>query len=141
MYFPLVLVIEFLEKGEPLVVPDGFPQTKELIEEQLKVLKSLHIGSVKNNSAVVASGSKIQSSGDTKRKEKATSFVPNIQQNKIRNSGDRLTMLEKLEIAAPYHLFFTRIPESPETLKQANSVTITGWLGVRKSEQKMFFLL
>lgn len=36
------------------------------------------------------------------------------------------TMLEKLEKAAPYNIFFTTIIKSPETAKQPNAVTFTG---------------
>lgn len=119
-----VVVNELLEKGEPLVLPDGFPQEKQLVEEQLQVLKSLQISGTK----VVASGSKTDTSNAYKRREKTTCFVPNTQKNDDKKSGDNLTMLEKLQIAAPYYLFFTRIPESPETLKQTNSIQITGLL-------------
>lgn len=103
------------------MLPDGFPQEKQLVEEQLQVLKSLEIRSTK----VVASSSKTQT---YKRREKTTCFVPNTQQNDVKKSGDSLTMLEKLQISAPYYLFFTRIPESPQTLKQPNSIKITGLL-------------
>lgn len=121
-----IAVNNFLEKGEPLILPDGFPQEKEVVMEQLEVLKSLKKGgSLKladiNSVEVQASSSKTQ-----RYREKTTSFVPNVQRNEIRNKSGSLTMQEKLQIAAPYNLFFTRIPESPETIKQPNSVTITG---------------
>lgn len=111
------------------MLPDGFPQQKQVVEEQLKVLKSLQITvKTSNNINIEASGSKTQSSGSSKKREKTTSFVPNTQRSEIRNKSGDLTMLEKLQLAAPYNLFFTRIPESPETLKQSNSIKITGIL-------------
>lgn len=38
------------------------------------------------------------------------------------------TMLEKLERAAPYNLFFTTINKAPETLRQPNAITFTDLL-------------
>lgn len=109
----------FLEQGEPLTLPDGFPQDKQVVMEQLAVLRSLkQVVSAKKVEQVTASTSK------NHRREKTTSFVPNSMQNKV--SGGSLTMLEKLQIAAPYNIFFTRIPESPETIKQPNSIEFTG---------------
>lgn len=36
------------------------------------------------------------------------------------------TMLEKLEKAAPYNIFFTTVIKAPETAKQPNGITFTG---------------
>lgn len=111
----------FLEKSEPLTLPDGFPQEKQVVMEQLAVLKSLKkVVTAKKIEEVPATSS-------NHRREKTTCFVPNSVQNKI-SGGNRgsLTMLEKLDIAAPYNIFFTRIPESPETIKQPNSIAFTG---------------
>lgn len=124
---------EFLAKGEPLVLPPGFPQERETVVEQLEVLKSLRkVGTLKvgnpSNAKLESSSSKVQTSYANSRKEKTTSFVPNLKPNEIKNKSGTSTMLEKLQNASPYNIFFTRIPESPETIKHPNSITITDLL-------------
>lgn len=44
-------------------------------------------------------------------------------QNIIAKTG---TMLEKLEKAHPYNIFFTTVIKAPETTKQPNGITLTG---------------
>lgn len=46
--------------------------------------------------------------------------MQNLAGSSIRN------MQEKLENAAPYNLFFSSIPELPQTVSQENSITFTG---------------
>lgn len=129
----ILLVSKFLERGDPLVLPDGYPQEKQIVVEQLQILKSLSggmrnslVNKVNNDISILgtASGSSTSNSGYQKI-TKTTSFVANSESKCKRTTG--LTMLEKLKFSEPYNLLFTRIPESPETLKQQDSITITGW--------------
>lgn len=98
------------------------------------MLKSINKSSIKiNNSSnsktvTTKSATETPQTSTGKRKEKTTCFVPNVQQCILNKKPGELTMSEKLQVAAPYNLFFTRIPESPETLKQPNSVQITDLL-------------
>lgn len=118
-----------METGEPLVLPDGYPQEKQVVVEQLQILKSLtkpasnlFINKPQNN-GLQASTSSSQNS-NYKKLEKTTSFVPNSVPSSTTTSG--LTMMQKVKLAEPYNLFFTRIPESPQTIKENNSISITG---------------
>lgn len=126
-----------MESGEPLTLPDGYPQEEQIVVEQLKILKSLGGSSSGSNllvkkdnvslATVIASGSSSSNSTYQKIKKATTSFVSNSDPNYSSNRTTGLTMLEKLKLAEPYNLFFTRIPESAETLKQQESIAITGW--------------
>ena len=82
---------------EKIKIPDNYPQDKTVYLEQLEVLGPL-----------------------VKDKPLAKPSTSQATQSECARPG---TMLEKLQKAAPYNLFFTTIPKSPDTSKQANSVT------------------
>ncbi|KAJ3650648.1 hypothetical protein Zmor_016734 [Zophobas morio] len=87
---------------ETIKIPDNYPQDKSVYLEQLEVLGPL-----------------------VKDKPLAKPSTSQATQSECARPG---TMLEKLQKAAPYNLFFTTIPKSPDTSKQANSVTFTDLL-------------
>lgn len=113
------------------------PQPKHIYLEQIEVLKpilktmnknSLGESSNKNfnNSIIDITHSPIVS--DKKRisnKGKTTMF------NSEKHSSSQMkiqkgTMMEKLEKAAPYNIFFTTIIKAPQTCEQPNAVTFPG---------------
>lgn len=102
-----------MKNGEPLTLPHGYPQERAVVIEQLNVLKSLQ---KKDDLKINNSATPIQT----------CSRGENTEQIKIKNKSDNLTMIQKLHIARPYNIFFTSIPESSETIKCPNSITISG---------------
>lgn len=116
---------EFLEKGEPLELPPDYPQQKNVILEQLQVIKGIR--NIKPMEKQLESV--VNTNGETSRqstRQKSTSFVPNTTQSTVKCSGQ--TMLKKLEDNAPYNLFFTTIPDSVKTITHKNSITFTDLL-------------
>lgn len=108
-----------LETDKP-EIPENFPLDKAVYFEQLNILRPLF----KIKSVAKASTSK----------EIEIPIVANPK-----------TMVEKLQNAAPYNLFFTTIPKSPETLKHLNSITFTDLLcpslGELKSSLQINFMI
>lgn len=122
----IFVVSKFLESGEPVELPVGYPQDKNVVLEQLQIMKSL-TGSTRNLSVNIDTASESSASSSSYKKvEKTTCFVANSGTKYTKTTG--LSTLEKLKLAAPYNLLFTAIPESSETLKQHDSITITGSL-------------
>lgn len=121
---------EFLEQGDTFVLPDNFPQARTVVEEQLKVLKSLKksTASSSGNANKKSSDSTESVAGNSsksqvfKKSEKKTCFKP--MENK--SAHKKSNMQDLLEKTSPYNLFFTKIPDSPATLVQENSITFTG---------------
>lgn len=140
-------MITFLEAGDDFILPENFPQEIHVVREQLEVLKSLqkHSGAnTKQESQQVSENkpqSKEKATKETEtskpstsnknrtqlnqiRKEKSTVFVPN---SNLKISGS-CKMIEKFQSAAPYYIFFSNIPDSPEVAKGTNVITFSGKL-------------
>lgn len=125
-------------------LPEGHPQTKQVVAEQVAVIKDVKgIRKRKAEANVIektaseanqkvfsqasAQISKTEASGSNVRlssKGKPTNFSTN--RTSQSSSSTRKTMAEKMKENAPYNLFFTEINDSPNTLKQKNSVTFSG---------------
>lgn len=61
----------------------------------------------------------------SKKLVKTTKFIP-TSTYKVVDSNIGWNMQKKWENAAPYHLFFTKIPDSPPTLYESNAISFTG---------------
>ncbi|KAI4455409.1 tyrosyl-dna phosphodiesterase 1 [Holotrichia oblita] len=123
----------FMEQGPDFKLPPGFPQERQIIVEQLEILKSvLKIGENMNGNnnkesiikpiAIRAEPSSTSSS--SKKIQKSTSFKPSSDV-KLCNSK---SMASKLEKNAPYNIFFTQVPKAIETMNQDNTITFTDLL-------------
>jgi len=128
---------ELIEKGEPVELPPDYPQSKQVVIEQLDILKGLKgIRQPKDNNVNQKEQQRIQPSTSTSSsvnrllsKNKSTSFIPNnAKLSGVDQSSGGITMAEKLNANAPYNLFFTTIPDSPATLNQKNAITFTDLL-------------
>lgn len=123
----------FIEQGPDFQLPAGFPQERQVIVEQIEVLKSLlktdenKNGLNKNDSIVKPVAIKAESSSTSsfsKKKQKSTSFKPSSD-IKLLNSS---SMASKLEKNAPYNIFFTQVPKAVETMNKDNTITFTDLL-------------
>nr|XP_022901658.1 probable tyrosyl-DNA phosphodiesterase [Onthophagus taurus] len=123
---------DFLQQGDDFKLPSDFSQSRQVVVEQLNVLKSLrgNINNGKSNIAIINDVSKQGSSTSvpnttegTKKSKKTTTFVAG---NYL--GHQKYTMAAKMENNKPYNLFFTTIPESYDTLDQKNSVTFADLL-------------
>ncbi|EFA13677.2 probable tyrosyl-DNA phosphodiesterase isoform X1 [Tribolium castaneum] len=94
-------LIKLLEMAKP-EIPLDFPLDKSVYLEQVDILRPL-----------------LNIKPDVK---------PSTSSSSVTNTTKPGTMLEKLQNAAPYNLFFTTIPESAETLKHPTSITFTDLL-------------
>ncbi|KAF5302230.1 hypothetical protein FQA39_LY10269 [Lamprigera yunnana] len=117
---------ELLKKGDPLELPPDYPQQKSVVLEQLEVLRGMR--NIKSAAAEYKPPS--FNVGQTSRMStrlKSTSYIPNSAESFSKPvSGS--TMMEKLNNNAPYNLFFTTIPDSPETTRHTNTITFTDLL-------------
>lgn len=123
---------DFLQQGDNFELPSNFPQPKNVIEEQLNVLKSLYKNSHQtakssdnsksNTLNAVSSSSNSQNKEIFKKREKSTIFIPNTSTVKIASGS----MKEKLELAAPYNIFFTKVPDAPMTVTDEHSISFSG---------------
>ncbi|XP_031342097.1 probable tyrosyl-DNA phosphodiesterase isoform X2 [Photinus pyralis] len=136
---------ELLQKGEPLELPPNYPQQKQIIMEQLEVLKSLR-GLQKpamEENKVKASTSTSSDGGRQSTRQKTTSYIPNSTPSSKMHNGP--SMLEKLEKNAPYNLFFSIIPDSPQTVTHQNTITfhelLCPSLGDLKCSLQMNFMI
>ncbi|KAG5897164.1 hypothetical protein JTB14_020893 [Gonioctena quinquepunctata] len=120
---------KFIEMGESLVIPDNLPQPKSLYLEQLEILRPIIKESQKQSPNISKGGkpsSLASSSSSSASQSSSTSYRPGDKQNTNTYSKlEKGTMMEKLQRAAPYNLFFTTIIKAPETLKQPNAITFT----------------
>ena len=119
---------KFLEEGDEFTFPNDFPQSKEIVLEQLKILKSLLkapkcVNSEPSTATTSTKGN--CANQEIKKITKSTNFVPSVDSTATfkNNEGN---MVEKLNRAAPYYVFFTKVPKAPKTLKQDYSITFTG---------------
>lgn len=103
-----------LLQQDKIEIPSSFPQDKSVYLEQIEVLRPLV--QKKKETQPQASTSKIPVTVEPVRKTSS------------KNLSSGATMLEKLERAAPYNLFFTKIPKSEETLKNPDTITFTDLL-------------
>lgn len=85
-------------KDDDIDLPEGYVE-RPILLEQLKILREL-------------------------RKPSNESWENFHSENK--SSDAKLTMADKMKRNGPFNIFFTTIPEAPETEIQANSITITG---------------
>lgn len=117
--------------GENFELPANFPQSKNVIDEQLQTLKTLNknmsdinlkVDQPTSSMSNTKSGSSKESSSIYKKREKTTSFVPNTKP--LNASGSNMS--ERLENAAPYNIFFTKVPDAPQTVSAANSISFPG---------------
>lgn len=146
----LLVVTEFLKQEDPLNLPSDYPQEKKVVEEQLEVLRSLlnipkQIAQANVSKPVEAVASTSSNQKHFQKREKTTSFKPSSETKIIPKDGAGLNMRQKLEIAAPYNVFFTQIPDCPDTLKELNSLTLTDLLcpslGELKSSLQFNFMI
>lgn len=128
----------FIQQGPDFVLPDGFPQERKVVIEQLDIIKSLtrtkKTDTVKDERANVSrrldtqnTPNAVESPGGSrsnKKTDKNTSFKPGS--NSIICSSD--TMASKLEKASPYSIFFIKVPKAVETMTQKNTITFTDLL-------------
>lgn len=120
--------------GDSLVLSDDLPQPKNVYLEQIEVLKPIIANSVpkdsnKQKSMPDLSGDAGPSGKIVSNKGKTTIYNAKLDSAAVSSSKEKCkpgTMLEKLEKAAPYNLFFTTINKAPETLNQPNAITFTG---------------
>lgn len=120
--------------GESLVLPDNMPQPKNVYLEQIEILKPIIKYNVpkdsnKQKSMPDLSGDAGPSSKKESNKGKTKVYNAKLDSEAVASYKEMCkpgTMLEKLEKAAPYNLFFTTINKAPETLNQPNAITFTG---------------
>ncbi|KAK5643135.1 hypothetical protein RI129_006980 [Pyrocoelia pectoralis] len=115
---------ELLQKGGPLELPSSYPQEKHIIVEQLEVLKGLRgveKAVIEEKNLKPSTSGTNSESGRQSTRQKSTSFVPNLN-TPCKPAGGQ-TMLEKLENNAPYNLFFSIIPDSPQTVTYKNTIS------------------
>lgn len=116
-------------------LPEGHPQTKLVVAEQVAVIRDVkgirkrkaNVGEKAAQKVASAQISKTEASGSNARlssRGKPTNFATN--RTSASSLSARKTMAEKMKENAPYNLFFTEINDSPNTLKQKNSVTFSG---------------
>lgn len=135
---------KFLKTAGELKLPENYPQSKQVVEEQLNVLRSLQ-GIPQPQSVPKTNPEPSSSSANSpyKKMEKTTSFVPNSQTKQGSSKG--MLMIDRLKAAEPYNLFFTKIPESRETHKQPNSISLPDLLcpslGELESSLQMNFMI
>ncbi|CAH0560746.1 unnamed protein product [Brassicogethes aeneus] len=148
-------LVNFIEMGDNLNIPDGLAQPKQVYLEQLDILRPImkaEAGTVyketkaspkasppkidfqktsklfeKQYKSVIDEPSSSKTGSTAKQIERKTgiatlSSISVIQYDKMTTKN---TMLDKFEKTAPYNIFFTQIPKSPDTLKQFNSATFT----------------
>lgn len=137
-------------------VPENMPQPKNIYLEQIAVLKPILKLKTKSpeqtaepTNSVRSSENKV-ASDDLRIKQKNKSEVVDLTQSpscsnvkRISNKGKTTSynsetdvnnkvkvkagsMLEKMEKAAPYNIFFTTIIKAPQTTQQPNAITFTG---------------
>lgn len=141
----LFAVDDFLKQGDDFVLPDGFPQPRQVVVEQLTVLKELKIG-VSRKTSVSSERCTITINPDVSGSEKssktslvnvpstsknATSSKVKLEKKTVFTPGKlsyqyKSSMLSKLDRNEPYNLFFTTIPDAYETLDHPNSITFAG---------------
>lgn len=119
----LFLVNKFLEL-ESFELPSDYPQTKQIVLEQLTVLRDIKKIKLDINKTVQP-GSSSNEQNRTSSRNKSTTYVPSFSTSK-NNINSKCTTLEKLNQNMPYNLFFTIIPDSSETITQKNAITFTG---------------
>ncbi|CAH1159517.1 unnamed protein product [Phaedon cochleariae] len=152
---------EFIESTNSPVIPDSWPQPKNIYLEQIEILRSLssskpkiqNIDNNKETSSNIAASKVLQnvSSGNSKP---GSSKTISINQSNIPSTSTTTTyasdsahgtMMEKLERAAPYNIFFTTIIKAPLTTKQPNAITFTDLLcpslGVLKNSLQINFMI
>lgn len=118
--------------GDSLAIPDNLPQPKNVYLEQIEILKpiiaktSIPKDSNKQKSMPDLSGGAGPSSGKKVSNKGKTTIYNGELNSGIVQLPKPGTMLDKLEKAAPYNLFFTTVNKAPETLKQPNAITFTG---------------
>lgn len=100
--------------NDQIEIPSSFPQDKSVYLEQIQILRSF-----------VQKKMEIQSQPSTSKM--AVTIEP-AQETSSQNFPSSTTMLEKLERAAPYNLFFTKIIESVETVNNPDTITFTDLL-------------
>ncbi|XP_071056640.1 probable tyrosyl-DNA phosphodiesterase isoform X2 [Onthophagus taurus] len=109
---------DLLQQGDNLYLPDNFPQSRQVVMEQLSVLKTLRIDDISTQK-------------DACKDEPSTS---NADSNKITSRAvnspkhQKYTMADKMKSNYPYNLFFTTIPKLHDTLNQKNSITFSDLL-------------
>ncbi|XP_018573355.1 probable tyrosyl-DNA phosphodiesterase isoform X2 [Anoplophora glabripennis] len=119
--------------GDSLVIPDNSPQPKNVYLEQIEILKPIIAKkNVSKDSSKQKSMPDLSGDAGPSSSKKVSNKGKTTIYNGELNTGVQLakpgTMLEKLEKAAPYNLFFTTVNKAPETLKQPNAITFTDLL-------------
>lgn len=102
-----------LLREDKIEIPSKFPQDKSVYLEQIEILRPL----LKNTQ-------ESQPQTSTSKMSVTVDPVPKASPNIIQKD----TMAEKLERAAPYNLFFTKIPKSEETVKNSDTIAFTDLL-------------
>lgn len=119
----------FIELGANFTLPKEFPQTLDVINEQIEILKSLK-RTVVNKVSHIEDEVKVENSmkgmpAGKKKTEKSTCFKPSSSYVAV---SDNNTMLSKLEKASPYYIFFTKVPKAKETMQAEHTITFTDLL-------------
>ncbi|KAF2884090.1 hypothetical protein ILUMI_22058 [Ignelater luminosus] len=127
-----------LEKGEFLELPPDYPQDKQVVKEQLEVLRGLRnvkpkleqVASAKEHVEERPSSSSVSKVGDKRlsSRNKSTSYTAQTSSTVSNKSSNMKPMAERLKENGPYNLFFTTIPDAPQTHTQQNSITFTDLL-------------
>lgn len=114
--------------GEDFELPSNSEQSKSVVDEQIKILKSLNIKEplteLKLTPETNKSGSSKDSNYTYKKREKTTNFIPNTKPIDVSASN----MKEKLEYSEPYNIFFTKVPDAPMTVTASNSISFPGFI-------------
>lgn len=135
--------------GDNLKIPEGSSQPKNVYLEQIEILKPI----LKLNDKLPTSAAKesekknVSQDGNSKKHAAKEYSMPDLDLLASTSQGKRVsakgkttcgstndemviaqpgTMLEKLQKAAPYNLFFTTIIKAPQTQQQPNAITFTG---------------